>query len=193
MCYQKFSRRLKNISVVLLFLAGCSAPAAAPVPSTEIPSTPTAVPATEITPTPTAVPPTEIPLSPTPVPPTEIPPSPTPPVLVTSVEMLIGDWQPLSKGKDATFLQINSDGTCRQSYELDGLTNTPEVECTYTFEGSNLLITAVKLNGVPECPSPTGEYEVRMMTEDQIQLVPIKDSCTPRVRSTRGEYQRIPK
>jgi hypothetical protein len=89
-------------------------------------------------------------------------------------------------------MQINSDGTCRQAYELDGLTGTPEVECTYTFEGSNFLITAVKLNGVPECPSMTGEYEVRLIAEDQIELVVAKDTCAPRIRSTRGVYQRIP-
>ena len=192
MCFQKLSLALIKITVVLLFLVGCSAPTAAPVPSTEIPPTPTAVPSTEIPPTSTTVPPTEIPPTPTPVPSTEIPPSPTPQELIPNVEMLIGTWQPLSKGQDATFIQINADGTCRQSYELDGLTNVPEVECTYTFEGGVLSITAVKLNGVPECPSPTGEYDVRMMTEDQMQLVPIKDPCTPRVRSTRGEYQRIP-
>ena len=106
--------------------------------------------------------------------------------------MLIGNWQPLSSDKDATFLQINSNGTCRQSYSLDGLTNVPEVECTYTFEGTNLLITAVKLNGVPECPSPTGKYEVRLMADNQIQLVVTKDTCVPRIRSTGGVYQRIP-
>ena len=166
--------------MVLLFLIGCSAPAAAPVPSTEIPPTPTPMPPTENSPTPT------------PVPSTEIPPSPTPQELIPNVEMLIGTWQPLSKSKDATFIQINADGTCRQSYELDGLTNVPEVECTYTFEGGFLLITAVKLNGVPECQPPTARYEVQVIADEQIQLVPIKDPCTPRVRSTRGEYQRIP-
>jgi hypothetical protein len=192
MCYQKFSPLLIKISVVLLLLAGCSAPAAAPVPPTEIPPTPTAVPATEIPPSPTAVPPMEIPPSPTPVPPTEIPPSPTAHVLITSAEILIGSWQPLSKSQDATFIQINADGTCSQAYELDGLTDTPQVECTYTFEEGFLLITAVKLNGVPECQPPTARYEVQLLADDLIQLVPIKDPCTPRVRSTRGEYQRIP-
>ena len=180
MCCQKFILPLIKILMVLLFLIGCSAPAAAPVPSTEIPPTPTPMPPTENSPTPT------------PVPSTEIPPSPTPQELIPNVEMLIGTWQPLSKSKDATFIQINADGTCRQSYELDGLTNVPEVECTYMFEGGFLLITAVKLNGVPECQPPTARYEVRLLADDQIQLVPIKDPCTPRVRSTRGEYQRIP-
>ena len=168
MCYQNFSHQLVKITVVLLFLVGCSAPAATPIPSTEIP------------------------LTPTPVPSTEIPPTPTSPVLIASAEMLIGNWQPLSNSLDAMFLQINSDGTCRLSYELDGLTNTPEVECTYTFDGTDLMITAVKLNGVPECPSPTGKYEVRLLAEDYIELVTVKDNCAPRIRSTRGKYQRIP-
>ena len=116
MCYQKLSHPLIKIFVVLLFLVGCSAPAATPVPSTVIPPTPT------------------------PVPSTVIPPTSTLPVLITSAEMLIGNWQPLTKSRDAMFLQINSDGTCRQSFSPDGLTNVPEVECTYTFEGTNLLM-----------------------------------------------------
>ena len=168
MCYQKLSHPLVKIAAIFLFLVGCSASAATPVPSTVIPPTPT------------------------PVPSTMIPPTPTPPELITSAEMLIGNWQPLSSSRDAMFLQINSDGTCRQSFSLDGLTDVPEVECTYTFEGTNLLMTAVKLNGVPECPSPTGKYEVRLIADNQIQLVHTEDTCAPRIRSTRGEYQRIP-
>ena len=165
---------------ILLLLVGCGVPAAEPTPES-----PTAKHSpVQPTNTPTPNPPTTTPR-------TE-PPTATPPVLITSVEMLIGNWQPLSKGHAATFLQINSDGTCRQSYSLEGLTNVPQVDCTYTLEGANLSITAVKLNGVPECPSPTGMYEVRLVTEDQIRLVPIKDSCAPRKSSTQGEYQRIP-
>ncbi len=90
------------------------------------------------------------------------------------------------------FLQFNSDGTCRQSYSLDGLTQAPEVKCTYTFEETRLLITAVKLNGVPECPSPTGKYEVWLMADSQIRLRPAGDTCVPRMRSTAGSYQRNP-
>jgi uncharacterized lipoprotein NlpE involved in copper resistance len=127
--------------------------------------------------------------------PTAIPPTPTPaptPVLVTSTETLIGHWQPLSTSSDAMFLQINSDGTCRQSYSLDGLNNIPQVECTYTFEDSNLSMTAVKLHGVPACSSPTGKYEVRVVADNQIKLVATEDTCAPRRRSTQGVYQRIP-
>jgi len=192
MWYQKLSHPLVKIAVVLLFLVGCSAPAATAVPSKVIPPTPTPAPSTVIPPTPTPVPPTVIPPTPTTVPPTEIPPTPTPTVLHPSAEMLIGNWQPLSSHKDATFLQINSDDTCRQSYSLDGLTDVPEVECTYIFDGTYFSLTAVKLNGVPECPSLTGKYEVRLISEDQIELIAAKDNCAPRIMSTRGEYQRIP-
>jgi hypothetical protein len=106
--------------------------------------------------------------------------------------MLVGNWQPLSTGRDAMYLQINSDGTCRQSYSLDGLNDIPEVECEYIFEGTDVLFTVVKLNNVPECPSATGRYQIRLLADDQIGLVATGDSCAPRVRSTRGEYQRIP-
>ena len=164
---QKLFLQVIGAILSMLLLVGCGAPAATPAP---------------ILPTATS----------TPVPPTAIPPTRTPPTLVTDVEMLIGNWQPLSSSQDAMFLQINSDGTCRQSFLLDGLMSVPKVECTYIFENSVLSMTAVKLNGIPECPSPTGSYEVRLITDDQIQLVATKDSCAPRKRSTKGSYQRIP-
>ena len=154
-----------EITVVLLFLVGCSAPAATPAPPTSTP-----------------VPPTSMP----------VPPTPTSPVSSTSAEKLIGAWQPLSKSADAMFLQFNSDGTCRQASSLDGLTAVPEVECTYTFEGTELSMTAVKLTGVPACPSTTGKYAVQVVADNQIQLVATQDTCAPRRRSTVGAYQRVP-
>jgi hypothetical protein len=152
-----------EIAVVLLFLVGCSAPAATPAPPTPVPVPPTS----------TAVPPT----------PTPVPPTPTLPVSSASAEKLIGAWQPLSKSVDAMFLQSSS---------LDGLTAAPEVECTYTFEGADLSMTAVKLHGVPACPSPTGRYAVQLVADNQIELVATQDSCGPRKGSTVGVYQRVP-
>lgn len=184
---QKLFQQMMGAILSTLLLVGCGAPAATPTPilptATSTSVLPTAIP------TPTPIQPTA---TSTPVPPTEIPPTRTPPTLVTDVEMLIGNWQPISSSRDAMFLQINSDGTCRQSFSLDGLRSIPEVECTYIFENSVLSMTAVKLNGLPECPSPTGSYEVRLVADDQIQLVVTNDSCAPRKRSTTGSYQRIP-
>lgn len=120
------------------------------------------------------------------------PRSPAPPVSTTSAEMLIGNWQPLSKSPDAMFLQIGPDGACRQASSLAGLTGVPEVECKYAFDETNLLLTAVKLHGVPECPDPAGKYRVRWIAENQIELVAAGDSCAPRRRSTAGAYQRVP-
>ena len=127
-----------------------------------------------------------------PVTPTAVRPTPTPPTLVTNAEALVGNWKPLSTGSDAMFLRFNPDGTCRQSYSLEGLTNTPQVECTYAFELGSLAMTAVKLSGVPACPSPTGAYRVQVAADNQIRLVATEDTCTPRKNSTQGVYQRIP-
>ena len=156
MCNRKLSYALIKIMVLLLFLVGCNAPTATPIPSTMIPQTQTL---SEIN---------------------------------IGAEMLVGTWQPLSDNPDAMFLQFNSDSTCRHAYSLDQLNNVPQVECTYIFEGTNLLITAVKLNGVPECPSPTAKYEVQLLADNQIQLRSIKDSCAPRIRSTQYKYKRVP-
>lgn len=165
---------MKKISYLLLLgllLVGCGAPDAVPTPA------PPAATSTSGSPTATL---------------TIEPPTTAPPVLITTAEMLIGNWQPLSTGHAAMFLQLNSDGTCRQSASLEGLTNIPQVECTFTLEGANLSMTVVKLTGVPECPTPTGTYEVRLVADDRIKLVVIEDACSPRKNSTQGEYQRIP-
>ena len=114
------------------------------------------------------------------------------PVLISSAEMLFVHWQPLSKSPDAMFLQFNLDGTCRQSSTLEGLANVPEVECTYAFEGTNLVMTEVKVHGVPPCPSPIGKYEVWQTADDQIRLDAVEDTCAPRRSSTIGVYQRLP-
>jgi hypothetical protein len=172
MRYHKLSHPLVEITVVLLFLVGCSAPAATSAP-----------------PAPTPVPPTSTPVPPTSTP---VPPTSTSAASITSAELLIGVWQPLLKSRDAMFLQINSDGTCRQASSLEGLTAVPEIECTYTFEGTDLSLTAVKLTGVPACPSPTGKYAVQPVADNRIRLVVTQDTCAPRKRSTAGVYQRVP-
>ena len=192
----KLPAALIKILMILLLLTACSAPAATALSPTEIPPTPTPhipteVPPTEVPPSPTALPPTEIPRTATPVPPTDIPPTETP-VWLENVDLLYGNWKPLSTHRDAMYLQINSDGTCRQSPTLDGLLNNPKVECTYTFDGKDLAMTVVKLNNLPECPSPTGIYEVHLIKYNQIQLVVSKDTCSPRRNSTQGEYQYVP-
>ena len=118
--------------------------------------------------------------------------TPTLPVLDTNAEMLIGTWQPLSDNPDATFLQFNSDGTCRQAFNLDRMTNIPDVECTYIFDGTYISLTAVKLNGVSPCASPTAKYEVQLMADNQIQLVAFEETCSRRRNSTQYTFQRIP-
>ncbi len=168
-----------EIAVVLWFLAGCSAPAAPPALPAPTPVPPTSTPAP---PPPTPVPPT----------PTPVPPTPTPQAPSISAEKLVGTWEPVTKSRDAMFLQINADGTCRQAYSLKELTTVPQAECTYTFEGAALSITAVKLTGVPACPSPTGTYAVRLAADDQIELTVANDTCSPRKRSTVGAYRRVP-
>jgi hypothetical protein len=194
-------RTLYVCSVLLLPFTGCGAPAAttttaAPPPTAAGFTSPLPRPttATFTSPLPTPVPPSPSPTrapSDTPTSAPAAPPTPTPGPAI-GAEALIGTWQPISKDPDAMFLQIGPDGACRQSFSSDGLAKAPAVECTYALEGNLLLFTAVKLNGVPPCPSPTGKYEVRLLADNRIQLVAAGDSCAPRQRSTAGEYQRMP-
>jgi len=122
-----------------------------------------------------------------------IPPTPTSSVLITNPQDIYGSWQPLTTGTDATYLQFNEDGTCRQSFSQSGLMNEPEVECTYRFEESQLILTTVKVKNVAECSSPISVYSVRSLPENKIKLVTINDNCAPRRNSTGGEYLLIPK
>jgi len=180
MFYKKLPYILVRIIIFLTFLTGCTTPESIVEPTMEKP--PTTVP----------LPTTEIPPTPTPVPATESPPTPTGPDIITSAETLVGNWEPLRKHKDATYLQINPDGSCGQAFLLEALDKFPQVVCEYAFEGDDFLITAIELNGVPECPSPTGRYQIWFISEDQINIVVSEDSCGPRMHSTLGEYQRIP-
>lgn len=185
MNYQNIFRFFVCMVVFLLLAAGCSVPGMEAVSTEEATEEP-------ITPTQTPLPTTEIPPTPTPIPATEVPPTPTEPVIVTSADTLVGNWEPLQDHKDVMYLQINSDGTCAQSFLWQTLDKYPQVECEYAFEGNDLILTAVQLNGVPECPSPTSRYQVLLISDDQIKLVLSEDTCGPRVRSTLGEYIRIP-
>ena len=165
----------------LMFLVACSSPTTLSTPTIQRTAIPPML----------TIQPTTIPPTPT-LRPTDIPLTPTNEVLITIVQEIYGTWQPLATGPDAMYIQFNEDGTCRQSFSLAGLINTPEVECTYRFEESHLILTTVRVNGVPACSSPTGTYKVRSLPENKIKLVSIEDTCSPRKKSTRGEYIRVP-
>jgi len=111
---------------------------------------------------------------------------------IKTVDAMVGIWQPQSDSPDAMFLEVLADGTCRQSYSLDGLAESPQAEGTCQFEGDVLVYTTLQLSGVQPCPSPTAEYEVRSIAEGQIQLVASKETCARRRNSTQHLYRRVP-
>lgn len=119
-------------------------------------------------------------------------PTPTLAGTVPGLADIYGNWQPVLVGKDAMYLQFNSDGTCRQSYTLHGLDNAPDATCTYKLEGSNLVLADFAVVNLPPCTAKTGTYAVRMLAGDWIKLTAIEENCTPRRNSTAGEYNRVP-
>jgi hypothetical protein len=124
--------------------------------------------------------------------PTTIPPvSTSTEAIPPSLEEILGNWQPLSEGVDAMYLQLNPDGTCQQAFSLEGLINAPDVKCTYILDGSNLVFTVVAVITVPPCPDKTGTYAVQMLAKDKMILTAVNDNCRPRKNSTAGEYIRL--
>ena len=193
----KLLQFIVGLAVVMLFVAGCGAPAATPVPPTTTPVPPTATPTLRpptATPTPTVTPSSEPPTeTPTPVPPTATP-TPEPPTatptqvftLVTSADEIVGTWR-----AGRYFIRFDSDGTFRQAHALDDLESQPYAISSYQFQGGEMVTTEISVSGVPTCGKKVGRYEIRLLESGNIRIVTIKDSCAPRGEDTAGEYEPV--
>ena len=178
----KYRTMLVGMLIVFSLLVACGAPATrAPPTVTPVPPTLTAVPATAtlLPPTATAVPPTR-----TPTPTVSATPAPTP-VLATRAKDIIGTWFGL--GTDGLYQRFYENGTCQTGVSAESV----DVECTFRFEGTQVIITEVKAIGLPPCGSKTSIYEVQLLPTSNIRFVKVQDSCAPRARSTAQEHKRI--
>ncbi len=181
----KYQRILSGMMIAVSLLAACApavvdAPTIIPPTATLVPPTLTAVPSTATPPPPTATPP--LPTA-TAVPPTNTP-APTP-MLASSAKDIVGTW--LGLGTDGLYQRFNQDGTCQTGLAQGSV----DVECTWRFDGTRLVMTEVKAIGLPPCSSKTGTYEVQLLPNGNIKFVRISDSCAPRARSTAQEHKRI--
>lgn len=170
-------------AVLFLLLVGCGASPDTPSPPAKAPTTlptspaPTQVPATE-TLTPVAANESQ----------TTVPPT-TPPDLITDARDLIGTW--FGFGFDGMYQRFNADGTCQTAMKLENLDTTPNVECTYHFEGTRLIMITNNVSGLPPCPDSTAIYEVQPLANGNIVFIAVEDTCAPRRRTTAQEHEPV--
>jgi hypothetical protein len=187
MSSQKLPWQMIGVTLVMLLLAGCSVPPAAPV--VEAPAATSTLAPSVATPTPE--PPTA---TPTPEPPTAIP-TPGPPTatpaqaftLAASAEEIVGTWQHLG----VYYIRFNADGTFHQAEALDKLDSQPYAVCKFRFEGTQMSIEQISVSGVPTCGSRIGVYEVRLLEGGKVEIVVIKDKCSARAGDISRESEPV--
>jgi len=204
MNHVKIGSRATTMTLTVMLLIGCVAPATTgPPAATPVPPT-----ATAALPTATPIPPTATPtmLAPTatftPVPPTETPttvpliatPTAEPETetprpeftLATSGEEIAGTWR-----AGSYILRFDAYGTLRQAQTLEELDTRPYAICSYRFDRSSMIITEVKVSGVPSCGKKPGKYEVRLLDSGNMSIVAVADPCAPRAGDIVREYEPV--
>jgi hypothetical protein len=131
--------------------------------------------------------------TPTPVPePTARPTATLPPGarLATSLEDIAGTWHGTTT--DRMYQRFDSDGTCYASVSLENLNTSPAVESTCHFEEDVLVMTDVKVTGVPSCGGKPGRYQVHLLANGNIIFTRVFEHCGPRGRTTAQEHVPVP-
>jgi len=137
---------------VLLLLAACQAPVAAPAP------TATAIPPTEIPePTATSVPPTAT-SAPQPM-----------------DEPMVGTWK-LTSQHDDVYMQLNADGTFVTALLFNDLEKFPTMKGIYEIDGDVLSLN-VDPGRALHCDEETGQYTISPVGADQFHLEKLAWEC----------------
>jgi hypothetical protein len=106
---------------------------------------------------------------------TPAPTEPPVPVLVTSVNDIIGVWQ-LGSGDHAVFFQFDVDGTFRTAQRVvSNLQDNPQQLGQFTLEEG--LMTLINSDESPYCAGQNGTYEVYQSEQGQISFVQHEDPC----------------
>ncbi len=110
--------------------------------------------------------------------------------LATSLEDIAGTW--VGTTADRMYQRFNVDGTCYTSVSLEKLNTNPAVESTCIFEGDVLVMTDVKVTGLPSCGGKPGRYQVHLLANGNIIFARVFETCAPRGRSTAQEHEPVP-
>jgi hypothetical protein len=133
--------------------------------------------------------------TPTPTPPPEPTKRPTATLpagarLATSLEDIAGTW--VGTTTDRMYQRFKLDGTCYASVSLEKLNTEPAVESTCAFEGDVLVMTDVKVTGLPSCGGKPGRYQVHLLANGNIIFTRVFEHCAPRGRTTAQEHEPVP-
>jgi hypothetical protein len=164
----------------VLALASCGSPAATSPPAPDSPSVAPPSTSTNPPPTPTTMPPTRMPAA--------TATAPGAYALLTDLGQITGTYQ----FSGLQFVRFDQDGTFRSAHALDDLEADPYQVSSCRLEEGRLVIQEISVSGVPTCGSRVGSYEVRLLDNGDLQVVLIKDGCTPRAADTAGVYSRLP-
>ncbi len=110
--------------------------------------------------------------------------------LATSLQDIAGTWYGL--GADRLYQRFNLDGTCYSSVSLEKLNTDPSIVSTCVFEGDVLVMTDVKVAGLPSCGGKPGRYQVHLLANGNILFTRVFETCAPRGRSTAMEHEPVP-
>ena len=109
--------------------------------------------------------------------------------LATSLEDIAGTW--VGTTADRMYQQFNLDGTCYTSVSLEKLNTQPGVESTCAFEADVLVMTDVKVTGLPSCGGKPGRYQVHLLDNGNIIFTRVFETCAPRGRTTAQEHEPV--
>jgi hypothetical protein len=89
------------------------------------------------------------------------------------------------------YQRFKNDGTHYLSVSLENLNTKPAVEGTCRFEGNVLVLTDVKVTGLPSCGGRPGRYQVHLLPSGNITFVRVFETCQPRGHSTAMEHRPV--
>lgn len=89
------------------------------------------------------------------------------------------------------YQRFNEDGTCQLAWVREALDTNPNVQCTYRFEGTQLILTEISTRGSVENCREDGIYQVEIVGRNKIQFVRVEDTCGGRYRTTAVMHERV--
>jgi hypothetical protein len=106
-------------------------------------------------------------------------------VLLTKASDIVGTWFGIAK--DGMYETFTANGLLQTSASGSGV----DAECSYSFEGTNLVLKEIKATGLPSCGVRIGTYQVELLPNGSIRFWAVSDSCTGRRNTMAQEHKPV--
>lgn len=93
----------------------------------------------------------------------------------------MGVWHSPAKG---LYFRFFEEGTLHQAHSLDRLDTEPYAISEIWFEGTQMNLKEKAVSGVPSCGDDPAIYEVHLFSGGNIQIVKVREKCSPRAGDT---------